>query len=122
MLGEKIRQLRKEKGLSLGELALRADCAKSYLSDIERGVRDNPSIQFIEKVAHVLGVPTEFFFDKSYTTATTLAQEIAPEMIELVRELDLGWLQLTKQAAESGISKAQFREFVEFARWKASQT
>ena len=29
MLGEKIRHLRKEKGLSLGELAQRADCAKS---------------------------------------------------------------------------------------------
>ncbi|ASS76990.1 hypothetical protein CIG75_20190 [Tumebacillus algifaecis] len=122
MLGTKIRQLRKERGLSLGELALRADCAKSYLSDIERGVRDNPSIQFIEKIALVLEVPTEFFFDKSYTTAEMLANELAPEMIELVKQLDLGWLQLTQQAASSGLTKEQFQEFIEYARWKSSQS
>lgn len=121
MLGAKIRQLRKEKGMSLGELALRADCAKSYLSDIERGVRDNPSIQFIEKIALVLEVPTEFFLDKSYTTAEMLASELAPEMVELVKQLDLGWLQLTQQAAASGLTKEQFQEFIEFARWKATQ-
>lgn len=121
MLGAKIRQLRKEKGMTLGELAQRAECAKSYLSDIERGVRDNPSIQFIEKIAGVLQVPTDFFFDRSYTTAEQLAQEIAPEMLELVKKLDLGWLQLTEQAANSGLTKEQFQEFIEYARWKASQ-
>jgi XRE family transcriptional regulator, master regulator for biofilm formation len=122
MLGAKIRQLRKEKGMSLGELAQQADCAKSYLSDIERGVRGNPSIQFIEKIGVVLGVPTDFFFDKSYTTAEKLAQELAPEMVAMVKELDLGWLQLTKQAAESGLTKEQFKEFIEYALWKASQS
>ena len=121
MLGTKIRQLRKEKGLSLGELADRADCAKSYLSDIERGVRDNPSIQFLEKIGAVLGVPTEFFIDKTYTTAQTLASAVAPEMVEIVRELDLGWLQLTKQAADSGLTKEQFKEFIEYAIWKSRQ-
>ncbi|MGB8956231.1 MAG: helix-turn-helix domain-containing protein [Tumebacillaceae bacterium] len=121
MLGEKIRLLRQEKKLSLGELAGRANCAKSYLSDIERGIRTNPSIQFIEKIASVLNVPAEFFLDKSFTTAETLANEIAPEMIDMVKELDLGWLQLTKEAAESGLTKDQFREFIEYARWKASQ-
>lgn len=121
MLGAKIRQLRKEKGMSLGELAERADCAKSYLSDIERGVRDNPSIQFLEKIGAVLHVPTEFFIDKTYTTAEALAAEVAPEMMEIVKELDLGWLQLTKQAAESGLTKDQFKEFIEYATWKSQQ-
>ncbi|MFD2170678.1 helix-turn-helix domain-containing protein [Tumebacillus lipolyticus] len=122
MLGAKIRQLRKERGISLGELAARADCAKSYLSDIERGVRDNPSIQFLEKIASVLEVPTDFFFDRSYTTAQMLASELAPELVALVKQLDLGWLQLTQQAAASGLTKEQFQEFIEYARWKASQS
>ncbi|MCX7572002.1 helix-turn-helix domain-containing protein [Tumebacillus sp. DT12] len=122
MLGAKIRQLRKEKGMSLGELAERADCAKSYLSDIERGVRDNPSIQFLEKIGTVLHVPTEFFIDKTYTTAQALADQVAPEMVEIVKELDLGWLQLTKQAAESGLTQEQFKEFIEYAVWKSKQT
>ena len=46
MIGKNIYWLRKEKGLTLSELAERANIAKSYLSNIERNINQNPSITY----------------------------------------------------------------------------
>ena len=54
MIGKNIYLLRKEKGLTLSELAERANIAKSYLSNMERNINQNPSIQIVEKIAQVL--------------------------------------------------------------------
>nr|WP_308113469.1 helix-turn-helix transcriptional regulator [Alicyclobacillus tolerans] len=59
MIGQRIRELRKEKHMSLSELAKRADVAKSYLSTIERQIQGNPSIQVVTRIADVLEVPVQ---------------------------------------------------------------
>lgn len=56
MIGNIINDLRKRKGLSLSELADRAKISKSYLSNIERNLNQNPSIQVMQKIAFVLEV------------------------------------------------------------------
>lgn len=56
MIGTQIRNLRENKRMSICELADRAGVAKSYISKLERGLQSNPSIQFLRKVAPVLGV------------------------------------------------------------------
>lgn len=106
MIGKRIQKLRTEKGLSLSELAERANVAKSYLSTIERDIQSNPSIQFLEKVASVLGV----------TVDSLLHDE------QNVEELDNEWYQLVKDAMQSGVSKSQFREFLEFNKWRIDRT
>lgn len=35
--------------------------------------------------------------------------------------LDSEWTQLVKDAMSSGVSKEQFREFLEFTKWKQDQ-
>ncbi|MFC4766512.1 helix-turn-helix domain-containing protein [Effusibacillus consociatus] len=104
MIGKRIQQLRIEKGFSLSELADRAGVAKSYLSSIERDIQDNPSIQFLEKIATVLGVDIQ----------TLLQPQSQPE----AETLDQEWLDLAREAMTSGISKEQFREFLEFNKWR----
>ncbi|KAA8997549.1 helix-turn-helix domain-containing protein [Paenibacillus spiritus] len=105
MIGERIQQLRKKKNYSLTELSEKAGVAKSYLSSIERGIQQNPSIQFLEKVGGVLGISAEEFlqsersFDKSH-------------------DMDHEWTDLVHEAMISGISKVQFREFLEYNKWK----
>ncbi|MBD2798676.1 helix-turn-helix transcriptional regulator, partial [Xenorhabdus sp. 18] len=47
MIGERIKRLRLQKGISLTELAEKAGVAKSYISSIERNLQKNPSIQFL---------------------------------------------------------------------------
>lgn len=49
-LGERLRFIRKKKGLTLKDLSQRADLSVPYLSDMERGVV-NPSIESLQKVA-----------------------------------------------------------------------
>ena len=54
-LGEKIRNLREAKQLSLRELGRRADVSPSFLSGIEGGSR-YPSVQALARLAEQLGV------------------------------------------------------------------
>jgi XRE family transcriptional regulator, master regulator for biofilm formation len=105
MIGERVKQLRKEKRMSMSELAEQAGVAKSYLSSLERNLQTNPSIQFLEKLAAVLGVSIDYFIH---------------DVIDR-DELDHDWMNLVKDAMESGVSKDQFREFLEFNRWKIKQ-
>lgn len=62
-LGEKIRLLRKEKGLTLDELAARAESSKSYIWELENRTPPSPSAQKLAKVAEALGVTLSFFLD-----------------------------------------------------------
>ncbi|AGK52243.1 helix-turn-helix domain-containing protein [Bacillus sp. 1NLA3E] len=105
MIGERVKKLRQEKKMSLTELADQAGVAKSYISSLERNLQSNPSIQFLEKIGTVLGVPIDYFILNN------------PDS----EKLDPGWISLVKDAMESGITKDQFREYLEFNKWKINQ-
>ncbi|RLB04919.1 MAG: Cro/Cl family transcriptional regulator [Deltaproteobacteria bacterium] len=60
-LGGKIRTLRKERGLTLGELAQRVSCSPSFISQVERG-KVSPSIATLKQIANVLKVNIVDFF------------------------------------------------------------
>ena len=51
MIGQRVREMRMEKQLSLSELAERTKITKSYLSNIERNICTNPTIDVIQKLA-----------------------------------------------------------------------
>lgn len=59
MVGQRIRELRKEKGMTQQELADKAGVDVSYLSLIETGRKQNPTITFLARIAAVLGVDIE---------------------------------------------------------------
>lgn len=54
-LGRKVQALRQEQALSQEELADRAGLHRTYVSGVERGVR-NPTLTVLEKLALGLGV------------------------------------------------------------------
>jgi len=54
-LGENISKIRKEKGLSQEELALRAGIDKSYISHVENGLK-NITCYKLNQIAKALGV------------------------------------------------------------------
>ncbi len=60
-LGMRIRYLRKNKGLSIEDLALDADINRNYLSDLERG-RRNPTLLILEAIANSLDVDLSELF------------------------------------------------------------
>lgn len=55
IVGDNVRRLRREKGLTQEKLASAAEIDLRYLGSIERG-KGNPSILVLAKVAGVLGV------------------------------------------------------------------
>lgn len=105
MIGERVKLLRKEKKMSLSELAEQAGVAKSYLSSLERNLQTNPSIQFLEKVAAVLNVPVDHLIHEQPNK----------------EELDSEWMKIVQEAMNSGVSKDQFREFLAFNKWRIDQ-
>lgn len=60
-LGERIRQLRKNKGLSQEKFALQINMDRTYLASVEMGKR-NISIENIAKIANGLGITLEEMF------------------------------------------------------------
>ena len=64
-LGDKIRALRKQKKLSLEQLAELTDSSKSYIWELENKDDPKPSA---DKIAAVLDVTTEFLLTESAAT------------------------------------------------------
>jgi transcriptional regulator with XRE-family HTH domain len=59
--GERVRELRKQKGLSQESLALACDLDRSYIGGVERGER-NISLLNIHKIADALGASARELF------------------------------------------------------------
>lgn len=61
-VGQRIRKLRRQLGISQEELASRANLDRTYITSVERGKR-NISVVNLEKLANALGVSLKTFFD-----------------------------------------------------------
>ncbi|WP_165998214.1 helix-turn-helix domain-containing protein [Bacillus sp. Cs-700] len=106
MIGQNILKIRKAKGLTLSELAERAKVSKSYLSNIERNLKQNPSIQVMEKLAYVLDVELNMLLEEDEKKHHLSDQE---------------WIDFVEELRKSGIRKEQLREYktvLEFIKWQ----
>jgi transcriptional regulator with XRE-family HTH domain len=63
LVGQNLRRLRLEKGWSQEELAFRSDLDRTYVSGVERGVR-NPTIIVLSQLGHALGVDEAAFLER----------------------------------------------------------
>lgn len=109
-IGENIHNIRRMRGLTLSELADRAQISKSYLSNIERNVNRNPSVQIVEKIAIVLGVDFR-----------TLIGSQSPHPISADKE----WMKFTNELKDLGIEKEQLQTYktvIEFAKWQKDKS
>jgi XRE family transcriptional regulator, master regulator for biofilm formation len=112
MIGKKIKRLRQEKGYSITELGRLADVSKSYLSQLERGLQTNPSLQFLVKVSRPLDTSIDFLLQDSK----------APKCGDI--ELDEEWKVLICQAIKDGLKKEDFheyRKYIKFQEWMREQ-
>ena len=108
MIGTNIKHIREGQGLTLSECAHRASISKSYLSNIERNLNQNPSIHILEKVAAVLEVDLRSLIDKT------------PEN----EQSDQEWIEFVNELKKSGVEKEQLQEFkkvIEFVKWQNEQ-
>lgn len=61
LVGKNVRQLRQQRGWSQEDLAFEADLDRTYVSGVERGVR-NPTVVVIARLAAALKVAPEMLF------------------------------------------------------------
>ncbi|MEH7308400.1 helix-turn-helix domain-containing protein [Neobacillus drentensis] len=112
MIGRNIYEIRMKKGFTLSDLAERAGISKSYLSNIERNLNQNPSIQVIRKIAHVLDVDLKLLIKTG-------------SIEEEHQILDKEWIDLANEFKQSGIEKHQiqdFKQLIEFIKWQNQNT
>ena len=60
-IGNRIKEIRSEKGISQEKLALKAELDRTYVAGVENGKR-NPSIKSLEKIINALDTNFGFFF------------------------------------------------------------
>lgn len=61
-VGKNLAKIRRERGLSQEELAFECDLHRTYISGIERGIR-NPTITIIDKIASALEIKMAQLFE-----------------------------------------------------------
>lgn len=88
--GEKLRELRVEKGISQRDLAAAADIDFTYLSKVENGRMPPPAQATIVKLAHALDADSDQLLQMAGKIPTDLGQVIAktPEMPAFLRSLN----------------------------------
>lgn len=81
--GERLRNLRRERGFTQEEVALRADITTSYYGQIERGSA-NPSVALLEKICAVMGISISDIF----TDADTNPLNIDALSMQIIHQLN----------------------------------
>jgi XRE family transcriptional regulator, master regulator for biofilm formation len=106
MVGEKIKSLRLRKKYSITELSEKASVSKSYLSYIERGIQENPSLQVLSRLANTLDTTVEYLLGREIF----MNNEGVP--------IDQEWILLVDEAIKNGISKKDFAYYLDFMKFK----
>ena len=91
LVGEKIRALRKERGLSQEELGEKANLHHTYVGAIERGEK-NASIDTLDKIADALGVVIVDLF--ALVQGEMNVEKLKARVLEEVKESSPGMLSL----------------------------
>ena len=73
-IGNKIRQLRTQKGLTLEELASRSELTKGFLSQLERNLT-SPSIDSLDDILEALGTSLAEFFQEDKVEQYTFREQ-----------------------------------------------
>lgn len=89
MIGENIKKIREEKHLGLNETARMAGISGSYLSNIEKNIKLNPSMESLEKIAKALNVSVEDFFkEKKFRMPKLLQRKLLYEYTSFNHSID----------------------------------
>ena len=106
MVGARIKKLRLQKKYSITELSNKAGVSKSYLSYIERGIQENPSMLVLSRLAKTLDVSLEELMGQNNQDSDHQSP-VDPE-----------WMDMIDEAIKSGISKEDFAFYLDFIKFR----
>ena len=82
-IGERVKALRDQRGLTLQEVADRCGITKSWIWEIEQGRQRNPSVNSAVALSRALGVSLDFL-----TGLSTTMPDLHPEALRIAIEVD----------------------------------
>jgi transcriptional regulator with XRE-family HTH domain len=85
LIGKRIQELRKTRGLSQEKIAEKADISSTYLSRIECG-RENPSLDMLMKLSNALEVEMWEMFDFGHVKSHKELKESLQSLIKTADE------------------------------------
>lgn len=108
ILGKQIRKLRKEKKMTMKELAKNVDVTEQAISQYERGIR-TPSQQIVKKIALALDVDIDSLYVWDVSDVFFI-MHIAAEILDhqLKDREDITWNDII------GLSNNEFSEFINY--------
>jgi transcriptional regulator with XRE-family HTH domain len=80
-IGERIRALRTERGLSQEEVARRTGVSLGSYGDIERGVTTDPHYSTLRGISHALGVPIDRLLQEEPAAPLDEASQTGPPQV-----------------------------------------
>ncbi|MBQ8121693.1 MAG: helix-turn-helix transcriptional regulator [Ruminococcus sp.] len=83
-IGERLRQIRKSKGLSIYKLSQETGISQNHISDLELG-RRKPSVDTIKRLIEPLGITLSELFNEDSTV--TILSDSERELVENYRTL-----------------------------------
>ena len=85
--GERLRELRKERGLTSYELATRLGISRNTLTNWERGEKEPHAVEILEEMAKILQVPLKSLL-KDNTTVDSAENLLIKNLDERVTRLE----------------------------------
>lgn len=90
-VGSRLQKLRKARGLSMRELAAKADVAASFVSRIEAG-KASPTIMTLQKLLEALGIEVVEFFQQRATPDPAQQVVFKRANMQSLSEVDRQWM------------------------------
>lgn len=123
-VGDRIREIREELGLTLDKLADKTSISKGFLSDVETGKRDISS-EYLLKIADAMGASLDYLLRGVNSTSSTTRQkpvEIPSELSEAAQQLKLSYAQTLEllEANQSVVARRSTKSLKRFGvdDWK----
>lgn len=115
--GEFISEKRKSKKISLRKMADSLDLSPAYWSDIEKGRRNPPRIEILEKLSDLLGL-SQGEFDNMVDMASEARDEIPMDLPDYIKNNELAKVALRKASRmtnlkdSNNVTKKAWEEFI----------
>ncbi len=112
-VGEKIKQLRKDKGLQQKTVATDVGFDQSNYNKVENGKRE-PSVEVLQKLSVILGVTVDELLNpdnKQQPTPVTVEDKTVSEKIRLVEQLEEEDKNVIYKMLDTMLTKKKFQDF-----------
>ncbi|OFM81467.1 helix-turn-helix domain-containing protein [Weeksella sp. HMSC059D05] len=112
-VGEKIKQIRKDKGLQQKAVALEVGLDQSNYNKIENGKRE-PSVEVLQKLSGIFGITVDELLnpdDNKKPTPVTVEDKTVAEKIRLVEQLEEEDKNVIYKMLDTMLTKKKFQDF-----------